>query len=182
TVVGSSFSMGLRSAVTGLGALAMLIWTNPWIMVQVLGVLLLVVVPSGLIGRRVRRLSRASQDRVADASAIASEVLGAIPVVQGYAAEARESVRLAAASEDAFASARRRVRPRAALMTFIIGATSGALLWGLYQGTRAVLRGDISAGHMGQTVMFVIMLASSFAVLGEVYGDLLRAAGATERL
>lgn len=182
SVVGSSFSMGLRSAVTGLGALVMLIWTNPWIMAQVLGVLVLVVMPSVWFGRRVRRLSRASQDRVADSSAIAAEVLNAIPVVQGYTAETRETQRFDAATENAFSTAKRRVRARATLMGFIIVATSAALLWGLYQGTQAVLAGEISAGHLGQTVVFVIMLASSFAVLGEVYGDLLRAAGATERL
>jgi ATP-binding cassette subfamily B protein len=182
TVVGSSFSMGLRSAVMGLGALAMLIWTNPLIMLQVLAVLLLVVAPSVWFGRRVRRLSRASQDRVADSSAIAAEVLNAIPVVQGYTAEVRESKRFDAATENAFGTAKRRVRARATLMGFIIVATSAALLWGLYQGTQAVIAGEISAGHLGQTVVYVIMLASSFAVLGEVYGELLRAAGATERL
>jgi ATP-binding cassette subfamily B protein len=182
TVVGSSFSMGLRNAVTGLGALAMLVWTNPWVMVQVLGVLALVVLPALWFGRRVRRLSRASQDRVADSSAIAAEVINAIPVVQSYTAEARESTRFNAASEDAFRTARRRVRARSVLMAFIIIATSAALLWGLYQGTQAVLRGDITAGHLGQTVVYVIILAGAFAVLGEVYGDLLRAAGATERL
>ncbi|QKO22297.1 ABC transporter transmembrane domain-containing protein [Rhodoferax sp. BAB1] len=182
TVVGSSFSMGLRSTVMGLGALGMLVWTNPWIMAQVLGVLLLVVAPSVWFGRRVRRLSRASQDRVADSSAIAAEVLNAVPVVQSYTAEAREAQRFDAATEHAFGTAKRRVRARATLMAFIIVATSGALLWGLYQGTQAVLAGEISAGHLGQTVVYVIMLASSFAVLGEVYGELLRAAGATERL
>ena len=182
TVVGSSFSMGLRNAVTGLGALAMLVWTNPWVMVQVLGVLALVVLPALWFGRRVRRLSRASQDRVADSSAIAAEVINAIPVVQSYTAEARESTRFNAASENAFRTARRRVRARSVLMAFIIIATSAALLWGLYQGTQAVLRGDITAGHLGQTVVYVIILAGAFAVLGEVYGDLLRAAGATERL
>ncbi len=182
TVVGSSFSMGLRNAVTGLGALAMLVWTNPWVMVQVLGVLTLVVLPALWFGRRVRRLSRASQDRVADSSAIAAEVINAIPVVQSYTAEARESMRFNAASENAFRTARRRVRARSVLMAFIIIATSAALLWGLYQGTQAVLRGDITAGHLGQTVVYVIILAGAFAVLGEVYGDLLRAAGATERL
>ena len=182
TVVGSSFSMGLRSTVMGLGALAMLIWTNPWIMAQVLGVLLLVVAPSVWFGRRVRRLSRASQDRVADSSAIAAEVLNAIPVVQGYTAEQRETARFAAATESAFGTARRRIAARSTLMGFIIVATSAALLWGLYQGTQAVIAGQVSAGHLGQTVVYIIMLASSFAVLGEVYGELLRAAGATERL
>jgi ATP-binding cassette, subfamily B, bacterial len=182
TVVGSSFSMGLRSTVTGLGALLMLVWTNPYVMVQVLGMLALVVLPALWFGRRVRRLSRASQDRVADSSAIAAEVLNAIPVVQSYTAEAREAARFDAASESAFRTARRRVRARSVLMAFIIIATSAALLWGLYQGTQAVLRGDITAGHLGQTVVYVIILAGAFAVLGEVYGELLRAAGATERL
>jgi len=182
TVVGSSFSMGLRSTVTGLGALAMLVWTNPYIMAQVLAALLLVVLPSVWFGRRVRRLSRASQDRVADSSAIAAEVLNAIPVVQGYTAEPREAARFDAATESAFDTAKRRVRARSLLMGFIIIATSGALLWGLYQGTQAVLAGRITAGDLGQTVMYVLMLASAFAVLGEVYGELLRAAGATERL
>ncbi len=182
TVVGSSFSMGLRSTVMGLGALGMLVWTNPLIMAQVLLVLVGVVLPSIWFGRRVRRLSRASQDRVADSSAIAAEVLNAVPVVQSYSAEAREAARFDAATENAFGTAKRRVRARATLMAFIITATSGALLWGLYQGTQAVLAGEISAGHLGQTVVYVIMLASSFAVLGEVYGELLRAAGATERL
>ena len=182
TVVGSSLSMGLRNAVMGVGALAMLIWTNPYVMVQVLGILVGVVIPSMWFGRRVRRLSRASQDRVADSSAIAAEVLNAIPVVQSYTAEAREAGRFNASTDAAFHTAVRRTRARSVLVAFIIIATSAALLWGLYQGTQAVLRGDITAGHLGQTVVYVIILASAAAVLGEVYGDLLRAAGATERL
>jgi ATP-binding cassette subfamily B protein len=182
TVVGSSLSMGLRNTVMGIGALGMLIWTNPYVMFQVLGVLVLIVVPSLWFGRRVRKLSRASQDRVADSSAIAAEVLNAIPVVQSYTAEARESARFNASTDDAFNTAVRRTRARSVLVAFIIIATSAALLWGLYQGTQAVMAGRISAGDLGQTVMYVIILASAFAILGEVYGDLLRAAGATERL
>ncbi|MGK6307112.1 ABC transporter transmembrane domain-containing protein [Variovorax sp. DT-64] len=182
TVVGSSLSMGLRNAVMGAGALAMLIWTNPYVMVQVLGILVLVVLPSMWFGRRVRRLSRASQDRVADSSAIAAEVLNAIPVVQSYTAESREAARFDTSTDNAFRTAVRRTKARSVLVAFIIIATSAALLWGLYQGTQAVLRGDITAGHLGQTVVYVIILASAAAVLGEVYGDLLRAAGATERL
>ncbi len=182
TVVGSSLSMGLRNAVMGVGALGMLVYTNPRLMVQVLGVLVLIVLPSVWFGRRVRKLSRASQDRVADSSAIAAEVLNAIPVVQSYTAEARESARFDASTQEAFNTAVRRTRARSVLIAFIIIATSGALLWGLYQGTQAVMRGDITAGHLGQTVVYVIILAGATAVLGEVYGDLLRAAGATERL
>ena len=182
TVVGSSLSMGLRNAVMGVGALAMLVYTNPYLMVQVLGGLVLVVVPSVWFGRRVRRLSRASQDRVADSSAIAAEVINAIPVVQSYTAEGREAARFDRSTTDAFHTAIRRTRARSVLSAFIIITTSGALLWGLYQGAQAVTRGDISAGHLGQTVVYVLILAGATAVLGEVYGDLLRAAGATERL
>ena len=182
TVVGSSLSMGLRNAVMGIGALVMLIYTNPYLMFQVLGVLVLIVAPSVWFGRRVRKLSRASQDRVADSSAIAAEVLNAIPVVQSYTAEGREATRFNVSTTNAFNVAVRRTKARSVLVAFIIIATSAALLWGLYQGTQAVMRGDISAGHLGQTVVYVIILASAAAVLGEVYGDLLRAAGATERL
>ncbi len=182
TVVGSSLSMGLRNAVMCIGAMTMLIVTNPVVMAQVLGILVLVVLPSVYFGRRIRKLSRASQDRVADSSAIAAEVLNAIPVVQSYTQEAREAERFDLSTANAFATAVSRTRMRSILVGFIITATFGALLWGLYQGTQAVVRGDITAGHLGQTVVYVIILVSGVAVLSEVYGDLLRAAGATERL
>jgi len=182
TVVGSSLSMGLRNTVMGIGAMVMLIITNPYVMSQVLGILVLVVLPSLYFGRRVRKLSRASQDRVADSSAIAAEVLNAIPVVQSYTQEASEAKRFNVSTENAFATAIKRTRMRSFLVAFIITATFGALLWGLYQGTQAVIQGKITAGHLGETVVYVIILVSSVAVLAEVYGDLLRAAGATERL
>jgi ATP-binding cassette subfamily B protein len=182
TVVGSSLSMGLRNLVMGVGAMGMLVWTNPSLMLQVVGVLAVVVFPSVYLGRRVRRLSRASQDRVADSSAIASEVLNAISVVQSYTAESREAVRFASSTQQALATALRRVRARSVLVGFIIMASSAALLWGLYLGTLSVRAGTTTAGELGQTVVYVILLASAFAVLGEVYGDILRAAGATERL
>ena len=182
TVIGSSFSMGLRNAVLGLGALAMLVWSSPLLMGLALSAVLVVVLPAMLIGRRVRRLSRASQDRVADASAIAAEVLGAIPAVQGFTAEGREAARFAAAAEDAFRTAVRRSGVRAALIAFIIVANAALLLWGLYRGAEAVLAGQMSAGALGQTIVYALFLAGAVAVLGEVYGDLLRAAGAMERL
>jgi ATP-binding cassette subfamily B protein len=181
-VVGSSLSMGLRNGVMGSGAMVMLIVTNPYVMTQVLGILLLVVAPTMAFGRRVRKLSRASQDRVADSSAIAAEVLNAIPVVQSYTQEGREADRFSVSTENAFDTARKRTLMRSILVAFIISATFGALLWGLYQGTQAVIGGRITAGHLGETVVYVMLLVSSVAVLSEVYGDLLRAAGATERL
>lgn len=182
TVVGSSLSMGLRNTVMGIGALVMLVVTNPYVMGQVLGILVLIVAPALYFGRRVRKLSRASQDRVADTSAIAAEVLNAVTVVQSYTQEGAEAKRFANASEAAFDVARKRTTVRSFLVAFIITAVFGAMLWGLYQGTQAVIAGKISAGHLGQTVVYVTLLVSSVAVLAEVWGDVLRAAGATERL
>jgi len=182
TVVGSSLSMGLRNLVMGTGAVGMLVWTNPWLMLQVIGLLVVVVFPSVYLGRRVRRLSRASQDRVADSSAIASEVLNAISVVQSYTAEKREADRFTSSTAQALGTALRRTRARSVLVGFIILTSSAALLWGLYLGTLSVRAGHTTAGELGQTIVYVILLASAFAVLGEVYGDVLRAAGATERL
>lgn len=182
TVVGSSLSMGLRNLVMGIGAMVMLVWTNPVLMLQVVAVLLLVVLPAVTLGRRVRRLSRDSQDRVADASALAGEVLNAIEVVQSHGAQGREARRFEQRSLGAMATALRRIRARALLVGFVMVASSAVLLWGLYMGAMAVRAGTLSAGVLGQTVFYVILLASAFAVLGETYGDLLRAAGATERL
>ncbi len=182
TVLGSSFSMGLRNLLMGAGALGMLVWTNPWLMLQVVIVLIAVILPSVYLGRRVRRLSRASQDRVADSSAIAAEVLNAISVVQSYTAERRETTRFIESSQRTLRTALGRIRARAVLVGFIIIATSAVLLWGLYMGTLAVRAGTSTAGQLGETVLYVILLASAFAVLGEVYGDVARAAGATERL
>ncbi len=182
TLVGSSLSLGLRNAIMGVGALAMLIWSHPYVMLQVVLVVLLVVLPTMWFGRRVRKLSRSSQDRMADTSAIAAEVLGAVPVVQSHVAESREAERFRQANDGAFATAVRRSRARAALVAFVIIANAALLLWGLYQGTQAVLAGQMTPGQLGQAVFYVIMLAGAVAVLGEVYGDWLRAAGATERL
>ena len=182
TVVGSSLSMGLRNAVVGAGAVVMLVWTSPRVMAVVVLMLVAVVLPAMWIGRRVRKLSRASQDRVADSSAIAAEILNAVPVVQSFNAQGRESVRFTQATQKAFETAVSRSRTRAMLVAFIIVANAALLLWGLYRGTQAVLAGSMSAGHLGETVLYVGLLAGAAAVLGEVYGDLLRAAGATERL
>jgi len=182
TVVGSSLSLGLRNTVMGVGALGLLVWTNPLVMTQVLGLLVLVVLPAVYFGRRVRRLSRASQDRLADSSAIAAEVLNAIPVVQSYTQEGLEAQRFSTATERTFGTAVKRIRARSILVAFIISATFAGLLWGLYQGTQAVIHGDITAGHLGQTVFYIIILIGSVAVLAEVWGDLQRAAAATERL
>jgi len=182
TVVGSSVSMGLRNTVLFAGSLAMLVITVPRLAVTVIALLAFVVLPTIFIGRRVRKLSRASQDRLADSSAIAAEVLNAIPVVQSYGQQARETDRFAHATELTFSTSIRRTRARAWLTVFIIVSVFGSAIFGLYSGTLAVLRGEMTAGHLGQTLIYFAMVASSAAVLAEVWGDLLRAAGASERL
>ena len=180
--VGSSVSMGLRSAVMMAGALALLLATNPQLVITVLAVVVVVVLPALIIGRRVRKLSRASQDRIADASAIAGEVLNAIPVVQSFVQERAEAQRFGESNEQAFATAVRRTGTRAMLTAFVIIGVFGFLLWSLYGGVQAVVEGRTTAGTLSQTALYIALIASSVAVLAEVWGDLLRASGATERL
>jgi ATP-binding cassette subfamily B protein len=182
TVVGSSFSMGLRSAVLFVGSFGMLVWTVPRLAFTVIGLLVFVILPAMWIGRRVRRLSRDSQDRLADTSAIAAEVLNAIPIVQAYGQQGREIDRFSRATEATFSTAVRRTRARAWLTAFVIAAAFGSAIYGLYAGTMAVLAGRMSAGELGQTLIYFVMVGSSAAVLAEVWGDLLRAAGASERI
>jgi ATP-binding cassette, subfamily B, bacterial len=182
TLVGSSLSMGLRSSVMLLGALVMLVITAPYVMGLVLVLVLLVVIPAVSIGRRVRKLSRSSQDRVADSSAIAAEVLMAVPLVQSYTQELREAERYQAATQTAFLVAVKRNRTRSVLTAFVIVTIFSALLFGLYLGVQAVMAGRLSAGELGQMVLYIILLGSSMAVMSEVAGDVLRAAGAAERL
>lgn len=180
--VGSSISMGLRSAVMGAGALALLLASQPALVLTVVAVVVGVVAPAVVVGRRVRKLSRASQDRIADASGIAGEVLGAIPVVQSFRQEQAETRRFAESNEQAFRTAVRRTRTRALLTAFLIVGIFGFLLWSLYGGVQAVMAGRMTAGALSQTALYIGLIASSAAVLAEVWGDLLRAAGATERL
>jgi ATP-binding cassette subfamily B protein len=151
-------------------------------MLTVLGVIALVVMPAAFIGRRVRRLSRASQDRIADTSAIAGEILNAVPVVQSFHQQGAEAARFAAANETAFGTSVRRIGTRAAMTAFLILGVFAALLYGLYGGVAGVMAGHISAGELSQTALYITLVASSAAMLAEVWGDLLRAAGATERL
>jgi ATP-binding cassette subfamily B protein len=182
TVLGTSLSMGLRNGLIVLGATVMLVISNASIMLPALAMLVAVVLPSSYIGRRLRRLSRSSQDRLAATSALASEVLGAVHVVQSHVQEAREVERFRAANERAMQAATRRARVRSFMMTFILSATFAGLLWAFYRGTGAVLRGEASAGQLSQTFIYALMLLSGIGVLGEVWSDLLRAAGASERL
>jgi ATP-binding cassette, subfamily B, bacterial len=182
TVASTSLSMGLRSLVTSIGALLMLTLTNLTVSAHVWTALIPALLPLLVLGRRLRKLSRESQDRIADATAVASEVLGAMTVVQSYVQEKREAARFDAATERAVSSGLRRTRLRSISVTVMIVTISGALLWSLFRGTEAVLRGELTAGQLGETVVYTIILVNSVALLAEVFGDFSRAAGATERL
>ena len=182
TLIGSSLSLGLRNAVLFVGALALMIWSSPMLAGVIVAMLVLVVLPLIVVGRRVRRLSRDSQDRLADTSARAGETLGAMSTVQSYVREAMESARYDDSVEQAFASALRRNVSRATLTAISITLVFGAIVFVLWLGARAVMAGDVSPGVLTQFMLYAALVGGSTGVLSEVLGDVQRAAGATERL
>jgi len=182
TLVGTSVSLGLRNALLFVGALAMLVVTSPGLASIIVGLLLVVVLPILVFGRRVRRLSRASQDALADTSALAGETLGAIQTVQAYAREPLEAQRFGAATESAFASAIRRTRARALLTAVAIVLVFGAIVFVLWLGARAVIDGRLTAGLLTQFILYAALVAGATGAIAEVLGDVQRAVGAAERL
>ena len=182
TLVGTSVSLGLRNALLFVGGLAMLIVTSAELASIIVGLLLVVVLPILVFGRRVRRLSRASQDALADTSALAGETLGAIQIVQAYVREPLEAQRFGAATESAFASAIRRTRARAALTALAIVLVFGAIVFVLWLGARAVLDERLTAGLLTQFILYSALVAGATGAIAEVLGDVQRAVGATERL
>ena len=182
TVVGTSISLALRNTLLFAGGLVMLFVTSPKLTSIILGLLVLVVLPIVLFGRRVRKLSRDSQDRIADASALAGEILNAMPSVQAFTQEGREATRFGASVEEAFVTAIRRIRARATLTLLAILLVFGAIVFVLWLGAHAVLQGSMTSGDLGQFILYAAMVAGSVGALSEVMGDAQRAAGATERL
>lgn len=182
TVVGTSLSMGLRNLFLLSGGLIMLAVTSLRLTGYIVVLLLAVVAPIVVFGRRVRTLSRTSQDRVADSSAIASETLNAVATVQAYTHEEIETARFRASVERAFASALRRIRARSALTLLVIVLVFGAVVLVLWLGAQDVLSGAMSAGALGAFILYAVIAAGALGALAEVWGDLQRAAGATERL
>ncbi len=181
-VVGTSISMALRNMLLFIGGLAMLFVTSVKLSSIILGLLVLVVVPIVLFGRRVRKLSRASQDRIADASAMAGEILNAMPTVQAFTHEKIESSRFGASVEGAFQTAMKRIRARALLTMFAIVMVFGTIVFVLWLGAHAVLAGTMTGGDLGQFILYASIVAGSIGALSEVMGEAQRAAGATERL
>ena len=181
-VIGSSLSMALRNLLLFVGGTVMLAITSPKLTGIVFLMVPLVLVPIIVFGRKVRRLSRASQDRIADVGARVDETLNAIPTVQSFAREPLERQRFAETVEDAFMTAVRRIRARALLTGTVILFVFGGIGIVLWMGGHDVLAGRISAGELSAFVFYAVVVAGSVGAISEVYGDLQRAAGAAERL
>lgn len=181
-VVGTSVSIALRNTLLLLGGLALLVITSPKLTGLVLLVVPLVLVPIIVFGRRVRRLSRESQDRVADIAAYSDESLGAIRTLQAYNHQPLDRERFAGRTEDAFLTAVRRIRMRALLTAIVISLVFGAVAVILWIGGRDVIAGEITPGQLSAFVFYSVVVAGATGAVSEVIGDLQRAAGAAERL
>jgi ATP-binding cassette subfamily B protein len=181
-LIGSGVSVALRSAVMLVGAAVAMVWTAPSLAGLTALVIPAVMLPILVFGRRVQKLSRASQDRLADAAAIANETLNASTAVKAYAREEIESERYGSAIMHALATARRRIGMRSLLTMAVIVLVFGAITLVLWAGARHVLEGTLNAGVLGQFVLYAVFAAGSVAGLSEVWGDVLRAAGAMERI
>lgn len=182
SVIGSSVSVALRNILNLVGGIIMLFITNPSLTGMVLLVVPIVVVPILIFGRRVRKLSRASQDRVADVGAFAEETINAMSTVQAFTHEEVDRKRFATEVTNAFEIAITRIRTRAGLMAVVILLVFGSIGVVLWVGGRQMLAGEISGGELAAFIYYATLVAFSVGVISEVYGDLQRAAGATERL
>ncbi|MCI0911006.1 ABC transporter transmembrane domain-containing protein [Pseudomonas putida] len=181
-VIGSSLSMFLRNALMVIGGVVLLFITNPKLTGIVVVALPLVLAPILLFGRRVRSLSRQSQDRVADVGSYVAETLGQIKTVQAYNHQALDRQLFADTVEAAFAVARQRIAQRAWLITLVIVLVLGAVGVMLWVGGTDVIAGRISAGELAAFVFYSLIVGSAFGTLSEVIGELQRAAGAAERI
>lgn len=182
TLVGSSISIALRSALMLLGGMAMMLVTSAWLASVMIVLLLLIVLPLWAMGRRVRKMSRASQDKVADTSAMAGEVLNAVTTVQAFVREAYEQKRFDTAVEAAFGEAKKRITARSFLTAVTITMAFAVIVFVLWMGARQVTAGAMSIGELTQFVLYAVFIAGSIGALSETFGDVQRAAGAMERL
>ena len=182
TLVGTSISLALRSSVMAIGGIGMMLATSPWLAGMMVGLLLFTVLPLWAFGRRVRKMSRASQDKVADASAIAGEILSAMPTVQAFVREPYEQKRYRTAVELAFTVAKERIKVRSMLTALAITLAFSVIVFVLWVGALQVGTGQITIGQLTQFVLYAALVSGSIGALSEVWGDLQRASGATERL
>ncbi|WLG97567.1 ABC transporter transmembrane domain-containing protein [Pseudomonas sp. FP198] len=182
SVIGSSLSLFLRNALMVVGGIVLLFVTNPKLTSIVVIALPLVLAPILVFGRRVRSLSRESQDRIADVGSYVSETLGQIKTVQAYNHQVQDEHRFAATVEQAFDTARKRIAQRAWLITLVIVLVLGAVGVMLWVGGMDVIAGRISGGELAAFVFYSLIVGSAFGTLSEVIGELQRAAGAAERI
>ena len=182
SVVGTSISMALRNVLLFSGGMVMLFVTSVKLSSIILIALVLVIAPIIIFGRRVRKLSRASQDRIADASAMAGEILNAMPTVQAFTHEKIEADRFGGSVETAFHTAIARIRARSLLTMVAILLVFGAIVFVLWLGAHAVIQGRMTGGELGQFILYATIVAGAIGALSEVLGEAQRAAGATERL
>ena len=182
TVIGSSISMGLRSLFQFTGGMTMLAVTSFNLFSLNLVLMALLMLPIFAIGRQVKKLSRESQDKIADASALAGEILNAVPTVQAFTQEQRETERFADRAEISFNTAIRRSRVRAALTAMIIMAVMGAIIFVLWIGANQVRAGMMTGGQLTSFILYATLVAGGVNTMAEVWGDVMRAAGAAERL
>jgi ATP-binding cassette subfamily B protein len=180
--VGTTVSVALRNVVMGIGGIAYLFSLSPKLTGGILLGIPVIIMPIVLLGRKLQNVSRSSQDRVADIGATTAEQLGAMKIVQAFGQQEREATRFADAVEANFATAKRRIRLRATMTAIVIGLLFGAITTLLWYGAAGVAAGTITGGTIAAFVLTGGLVAGAFGALTEVYGDLLRAAGAAERL
>jgi ATP-binding cassette subfamily B protein len=182
SIAGVNLSIILRSTIQLVGALALLIATSPSLAGMILLLIPVVIVPLIIFGRKLRKLSRQSQDRIADTSGLAGETLNAIQTVQAFTLEKLHSQRYSEAVEDSFRVSIQRTKVRATLTAVGTMAVFGAVTFVLWQGAHRVLAGQITGGELSQFLIYAVYVAISAASLSEMWGEVQRAAGAMERL
>jgi len=182
SALGVSVSIALRNIIMFAGAVTMMVITSPQLSLYVVGAIPLLVLPLVAFGRNVRRRSRAAQDRLADATAYASENIQAVRTMQSFTAEATVTRRFNVAAEEAFASARDANKARAVLTAVIIFLVFASVVAVLWAGAQQVLAGTITAGRLSQFVLYAVFAASSLSQLSEVWSEISQASGSAERL
>ena len=182
SVIGSSVSMALRNALLLVGGLGLLIWTSPKLTGLVLLIVPAVIAPILLMGRRLRRLGRENQDLIAESAGSGSELLLAVQTVQSFTHEGPSRARFGGLTEAAFASARRRIGTRAIMTVLVMVLVFSGIVGVLWVGARDVAEGVMTIGELVQFLIYAILVAGSVSVLTEIWGEIQRAAGATERL
>ncbi|MVA98522.1 ATP-binding cassette domain-containing protein [Nitratireductor sp. CAU 1489] len=182
SAVGATASLALRNTILGVGALGMMVVTSPKLSLLVIGAIPVIVVPIVAFGRAVRRKSRAAQDMLAEATAFASEQIGAVRTLQAFTNENHVARKFAAAVENAFRAAQSSIFARSFLTFFAIFMVFSSVVAVLWMGSRDVLEGTISPGTLGQFLLYSVFAAGALGALSEVWGELSQAAGAAERL